>query len=109
MHGSCIAMIAIGVNKARSLSILKILFMKINSSKLLVALLTLCVIFLLVKSFLFPGSSIAYVDSNKLLTGYNAMVQARAEFEKKQNVWKANIDSLTVEVQEAMKKYEKTA
>ena len=83
--------------------------MKISSSKLLATLLTLCVIFLLVKTILFSHSNIAYVDSGKLLNGYNAMVQARAEFEKKQNLWKANIDSLTMEVQEAMKKYEKTA
>lgn len=81
----------------------------INSTKLLLTLLTLCVIFLVVSSFFTDKSRVAYVDSNKLLSGYNAMVQARTEFEKKQKTWEANIDSLTMDVQEAMKKYEKTA
>src|SRR5258705_2736292 len=83
--------------------------MKFSTTKLLLTMLTLCVVFLLLKGFFFSGSTIAYVDSNKLLGGYNAMVQARTEFEKKEAAWKANIDSLTLDVQEAMKKYEKTA
>src|SRR5258705_10534595 len=83
--------------------------MKFNTSKLLLTLLTFCVVFLLVKGFFFPSPAIAYVDSGKLLNGYNAMVQARTEFEKKEAAWKANIDSLTNDIQEAMKKYEKTA
>ncbi len=83
--------------------------MKINSTKLLLTLLTLCVVFLLLKPFLFSKSTIAYVDSGKLLTGYKAMVEARAEFDKKQKTWQSNIDSLTQDVQEAIKKYEKTA
>jgi len=37
------------------------------------------------------------------------MVQARAEFEKKQKAWEANIDSLTNDVKQAIAKYEKTA
>jgi len=83
--------------------------MKFSTPRLLQSLLTLCVIFLLFKTLLFSGSSIAYVDSGKLLNGYNAMVQARAEFEKKQVTWQANIDSLTNDVKEAIAKYEKTA
>jgi outer membrane protein len=83
--------------------------MKITTSKLLLAGLTLCIIFLLINTFFFSRSHIAYVDSSKLLNGYNAMVQARAEFEKKQKVWESNIDSLTKDVQDAIKKYERTA
>lgn len=83
--------------------------MKFPSAKILTVLLTLCVIFLLLNSFVFSSRRIAYVDSTKLLTGYNAMVQARGEFEKKQKTWESNIDSLTQDVQEAIKKYEKTA
>jgi outer membrane protein len=83
--------------------------MKFSSPKWLLALLTLCIVFLLLKTFLFTSSTIAYVDSAKLLNGYNAMVQARSDFEKKQAVWQSNIDSLTNDVKDAMKKYEKTA
>jgi len=72
-------------------------------------LLTLCVIFLLLYTFVFSRTRIAYVDSNKLLNGYKSMVEARKEFEKKQSAWQANIDTLTRDVQDAIKKYEKTA
>jgi outer membrane protein len=65
-------------------------------------------IFLAVYLLFFRSDKIVYVDSGKLLTGYKAMVQAKAEFEKKQNGWKSNIDSLTNDVQDAIKKYEKT-
>jgi outer membrane protein len=83
--------------------------MKLNFAKTLTALLTLCVIFLLLYTFVFSSSKIAYVDSSKLLTGYKAMVEARAAFEKKQATWQSNIDTLTRDVQDAIKKYEKTA
>ena len=66
-------------------------------------------VFLLLYIFVFNRTSVAYVDSGKLLTGYKAMVEARKEFEKKQAAWQANIDTLTRDVQDAIKKYEKSA
>ena len=70
-------------------------------------ILLVLVLTLFLYSFIFQPK-IVYVDSGKLLNGYKAMVQARAEIEKKQSVWKANIDSLTQDVQDGIKKYEKT-
>lgn len=41
---------------------------------------------------------IVYVDSLKLLAQYKGTIAARAEYEKKAGVWKANIDTLTNEL-----------
>jgi outer membrane protein len=66
-------------------------------------------LFVLGYVFIFSKSRVAYVDSGKLLGGYKAMVEARKEFEKKQSVWQTNVDSLTKDVTDAIKKYENTA
>lgn len=81
-----------------------ILFIRKN---ILTVILAFLVLFLFLYSLFFQ-SKIVYVDSSKLLNGYKAMVQAKAEFEKKQSSWKSNIDSLTNDVQDAIKKYEKS-
>jgi outer membrane protein len=65
--------------------------------------------FLFIYTFAFSKTRVAYVDSGKLLGGYKAMVEARAAFEKKQTAWQANVDTLKRDVQEAIKKYEKSA
>jgi len=83
--------------------------MKFIRTSFVIVTLCLITLSLLVYSIFFSNHKIAYVDSNKLLTGYKAMVEARKAFEAKQSSWKANIDSLTIEVQDAIKKYEKTA
>lgn len=57
--------------------------------------------------FFFSSSGIVYVDSTKLMAGYRGSVEARKEFEKKQSAWQANVDSLTVDVQNAIKQYSK--
>ena len=69
----------------------------------------LLAVFLVLYTFLFGNTKVAYVDSGKLLNGYKAMVEARKEFDKKEATWKANVDTLTHDVQDAIKKYEKTA
>lgn len=58
--------------------------------------------------FFFSNGKIVYIDSGKLLTSYKGMIEARKEYDKKNNVWKANIDTLTKDVQDAIKKHEKT-
>lgn len=79
--------------------------MKINRNSLLASLLALSVIFILLQAFVFRQKEIVYVDSTKLLNGYKGMIEARKEFEKKQNVWQANVDTLTKDVKDAIKKY----
>lgn len=55
----------------------------------------------------FNAEKVAYVDSNKLINGYQGMVDARQVYQKKASGWKANIDTLASEVQQAIFKYEK--
>lgn len=50
---------------------------------------------------------VAYVDTLSLMKNYKGMQMAREEFQKKATVWQANIDTLTNEVQMAIKDYEK--
>ena len=83
--------------------------MKFNRTSVKLLLLFISVAFLFLYQFAFRSEKIVYVDSGKLLTGYKAMIEARGEFDKKQAAWKANIDTLTRDVEESIKKYEKTA
>jgi outer membrane protein len=55
----------------------------------------------------FNNSRIVYVDSQKLLAGYKGMVEARKDYDKRRTVWQANIDTLTSDVQSAIKQYSK--
>lgn len=71
---------------------------------LIIALSVIC-ISLLIGLFYASGSKIVYVDAGKLMAGYKGMVNARAEYTKKENAWKANIDTLTKEVKDAMRQY----
>ena len=50
---------------------------------------------------------LVYVDSAKLVNEYKGMQDARAAFQKKAVTWKANIDTLTSEVQLQITNYEK--
>jgi outer membrane protein len=50
---------------------------------------------------------LVYVDSNRLLNEYKGMQDARIAYEKKASAWKANIDTLTSEVQQHIFKYER--
>jgi len=53
------------------------------------------------------NTRIVYVDSSKLLHKYQGMIDARAAYQQKASTWQANIDTLSNEVQNAIKKYEK--
>ena len=64
-------------------------------------------LFTLLYFLVFPPNRVAYVDSAKLLNGYKGMIEARKEYDKKRNVWQANIDTLTKDVTDAIKKYSK--
>jgi outer membrane protein len=63
------------------------------------------VIFLAVK--LYTGEQIYYVDSSKLLKDYKEMEDARKEYTKKMEAYKANVDTLTSGVQKQIEQYEK--
>lgn len=50
---------------------------------------------------------IAYVDSLKLMNGYAGMQDARRSYQQKAAAWKANIDTLTSELQRLIMRHEK--
>jgi outer membrane protein len=52
-------------------------------------------------------AKIAYVDSAKILAQYKGMIDARQAFEKKATRWSANVDTLTADVQKAIRAYER--
>ena len=69
----------------------------------------LVVVLLIGYHFLFntKSYSLAYVDSAKLMTEYKGMADVKKIFEAKEKVWQATIDTLTQELQNDIKKYEK--
>jgi outer membrane protein len=81
-------------------------FLRLNVFSLISLLIG---VFLLLYFFAYANNRIVYVDSGKLLGGYKSMIEARKEFDKKQSVWQANIDTLTRDVQKAIKDYSKTS
>lgn len=50
---------------------------------------------------------VVYVNTHKLLSNYKGMLAAQKDIEEKSKTWQANIDTLTNDVQNQMKKYEK--
>lgn len=71
-------------------------------------LAVLAVILSLTSLYLTKSSSqLVYVDVNKLIEGYSRTKVAKAEFDKKANLLKANVDSLVGNWQIELKNYEK--
>ncbi|MBX2916283.1 MAG: OmpH family outer membrane protein [Cyclobacteriaceae bacterium] len=62
--------------------------------------------FLLIKYFT-ASRELVYIDSAKLMNGYQGMIDARKDYQQKTTVWKANIDTLIVEIQREIANYEK--
>nr|WP_199156311.1 OmpH family outer membrane protein [Pedobacter sp. ASV2] len=61
----------------------------------------------LVTRFFWKSDKIAYVDSSKILSEFKGAEEAKKSFGTKAKTWQSNIDSLTTEVQNSIKKYEK--
>ncbi|WP_298140182.1 OmpH family outer membrane protein [Flavobacterium sp.] len=77
--------------------------------KRLPLILSAVAILLAALSFYFAKSSseLVYVDVNKLIEGYKKTKIAKAEFDKKANTMKGNIDSLMTGWQKELQNYEK--
>lgn len=56
---------------------------------------------------LITPQKLVYVDSAKLLNNYKGMTDARDAYQKKAASWKANVDTLTQEVQKQIMDYER--
>lgn len=57
--------------------------------------------------FFLDKEKIVYIDSTKVINSYEGMIAARKDYQGKIAVWRANIDTLTLEVQREIAKYEK--
>lgn len=68
-------------------------------------LLSIACLFIL--HFKQSSNKLVYVNSTELLNGYQGMIDARKEYQKKAAGWQANVDTLTQEVKEAIEEYEK--
>ena len=55
----------------------------------------------------FSEQKIVYVDSARLINGYQGMLDARNAYQKKAQIWQGNVDTLANEVQKAITDYEK--
>ncbi len=77
-----------------------------NSSILLVINLLL-VLALAFYTFFYKAEKVAYVDSNVLLSQYQGMIDARADYSKLSSEWQARIDTLAMDVQNELKRHEK--
>jgi outer membrane protein len=71
------------------------------------AALGIALLFLL-SNFVLKDDKIAYVDSAKILNEYKGSADAKKAFQVKSKVWQSNIDTLTNEVQSAIKRYEQS-
>lgn len=80
--------------------------MRITWQGILFSILILSNSFLLFQHF-FQSNDLVYVDSARLLNGYKGMTDARAVFQQKAVVWRANVDTLINEIQNDIKKFEK--
>ena len=84
----------------------QILKVKLNWGKIIIAVLGVAIALLYFLHFT-ERQKLVYVDSAKLVNGYRGMEIARKEYQKKTSVWKANIDTLVVEIQKEIMKFEK--
>lgn len=53
------------------------------------------------------SSTIAYVESSRLLDNYKGMIDARKAFETKAKTWQANIDTLTTDLKTSIQQFER--
>lgn len=83
-------------------------FKLFSHSKILIVISTIALIISLLAIYYAKSSSeLVYVDVNKLIDGYSRTKVAKAEFEKKANTMKGNIDSLVSNWQKELQVYEK--
>ena len=80
--------------------------MKFSFQWLAIVILILAVAVLYAQRFTDTQKTV-YVDSNKLVNGYKGMQDAKKAYQQKATQWKANVDTLTSELQAAIMKYEK--
>jgi outer membrane protein len=72
----------------------------------IIAVFGMAIGYLLYKDFA-QRKELAFININKLATGYKGMKDIQKELEEKSKVWKANVDTLGSELENDIKVYEK--
>src|SRR5579863_7436852 len=98
---------AVGLLTVYKLYLKAVLMRLLRSALLPIASLLVCLFTLLYFFAYASNDRVVYVDSDKLLNGYKGMIEARKDYDKKRAVWQANIDTLTKDVQDAIRTYSK--
>jgi outer membrane protein len=78
-----------------------------NKINLSLGVVNIIIAAFLMYTFFFAQQKVVYVNSGKLLNEYQGMIDARTAYQLKANAWKANIDTLSKEVQQSIFSYEK--
>ena len=65
------------------------------------------VLFLFLYIFILKNDKIAYVDSGKIMNEYKGAIQAKKAYDTKAREWQSNIDTLAMDLQNSIKKYER--
>lgn len=79
-----------------------------NSTQVIINIVTVAaVLFLAIYIFVLKNDRIVYVDSGKIMNEYKGAIQAKKAYDAKTKSWQANIDTLTLDFQNGMRKYEK--
>jgi outer membrane protein len=74
---------------------------------LIVGIINILLVAFLITWLIAGREKMVYVDSAKLVNGYKGMQDAKKAYQQKAGQWKANVDTLTSELQGSIMKYEK--
>lgn len=72
-------------------------------------LIIAAILFISSTSIFAQGEKIGYVDSQIILTQYPAAIKAQGDLDALTNLWSAQIDSMTLEYQQALSNYQQQA
>jgi len=72
-------------------------------------LIIAAILFVSSTSMFAQGEKIGYVDSQIILTQYPAAIKAQGDLDALTNLWSAQIDSMTLEYQQALSNYQQQA
>lgn len=64
-------------------------------------------LFLFAYIFILKNDKIAYVDSGKIMNEYKGAIQAKKAYDTKTKDWQSNIDTLTMDLQNSIRKHER--
>jgi outer membrane protein len=72
-------------------------------------LIIAAILFISSTSMFAQGEKIGYVDSQIILTQYAAAIKAQGDLDALTNLWSAQLDSMTLEYQQALSNYQQQA